>query len=87
MFHVCQSAPTFTKRKGHVTIQALLLPFKILKSSHTEPYDDSWPKTQFQDSPPASPPITNLSSAGRPIVPAPVSHFQKVTACPPDAFK
>lgn len=65
----------------------LYFSFKMLISSHTEPYDDSWPKTQFQDSPPASPPITNLSSAGRPIVPAPLSYFQKVTACPPGAFK
>ena len=76
MFHVRRSVPIFTKGKGQVTIQALLLSLKMLTSSHTEPYDNSWPKTQFQDSPPASPPITNLPSAGRTIVPAPVSYFQ-----------
>ena len=83
---LCQSDPTFTKGKGHVTIQALLFSFKMLISSHTEPYDNSWPTTQFQDSPPASPPITNLSSAGRPIVPAPVVLFSESYCVPPWCF-
>ena len=89
MFNVsCMSIRSnIYKRKRTCDIQALLLSFKMLISSHTEPYDDSWPKTQFQDSPPSSPPITNLSSAGRPTVPAPVSYFQKVTVCPPGAFE